>query len=175
MQFNNHANSSNSACCCSHGTRVHHASTTASLQVPGSVPSLQVPGSAPSLHVPGSAPNLQVPGSAPSLQAPQTVSSSMDMADMSRTWTRRTWGRTYTWYTAPPRLRPCTLRLRFSQCTGIPVPGTFFLLLSKKLIWYEIQLIDGLVVGSFEPSDARVAYDGICRHFAYGSYLLKVW
>jgi hypothetical protein len=31
------------------------------------------------------------------------------------------------------------------------------------------------VVGSFEPSNARAACDGICRHFARESYLLKVW
>jgi hypothetical protein len=41
-------------------------------------------------------------------------------------------------------------------------------------ILYEIQLLDELLVGSFEPPDARAACDGICRHFAYGSYLLKV-
>ena len=45
----------------------------------------------------------------------------------------------------------------------------------KKIIWYEIQMLDELVVGSFEPPDARAACDGICRHFAYESYLLKVW
>ena len=48
----------------------------------------------------------------------------------------------------------------------------------KNSILYEIQLgqlLDELVVGSFEPPDARAACDGICRHFAYGSYLLKVW
>jgi hypothetical protein len=49
----------------------------------------------------------------------------------------------------------------------------FFLL--RKFICYEIQLIDELVVGSFEPPDARAACDRICRHFAYESYLLKVW
>ena len=53
-----------------------------------------------------------------------------------------------------------------------PGPGTFFF---KNSILYEIQLLDELVVGSFEPPDARAACDGICRHFAYGSYLLKVW
>ena len=45
----------------------------------------------------------------------------------------------------------------------------------KNSILYEIQLLDELYVGSFEPPDARAACDGICRHFAYGSYLLKVW
>jgi hypothetical protein len=45
----------------------------------------------------------------------------------------------------------------------------------KNSIMYEIQLLDELVVGSFEPPDARAACDGICRHFACGSYLLKVW
>ena len=49
----------------------------------------------------------------------------------------------------------------------------FFLF--KKNIWCEIQLDDALVVGSFEPPDARAACDGICKHFAYESYLLKVW
>jgi hypothetical protein len=46
---------------------------------------------------------------------------------------------------------------------------------SQKFILYEIQLIDQLVVGSFEPPHAREASDGICRHFSYESYLLKVW
>jgi hypothetical protein len=47
----------------------------------------------------------------------------------------------------------------------------------KNSILYETQLLDELVhvVGSFKPPDARAACDGICRHFAYGSYLLKVW
>ena len=44
----------------------------------------------------------------------------------------------------------------------------------QKNIWHEIQLIDELVVGSFEPPDARAAYDRIRRHFANGSYLLNV-
>ena len=40
---------------------------------------------------------------------------------------------------------------------------------TKKIIWYEIQLIIyklvvGMVVGSFEPPDARAVCDGICRH-----------
>ena len=54
-----------------------------------------------------------------------------------------------------------------------PGPGTFFL--SKNSILYEIQLLDELPVGSFEPPDACAACDGICRHVAFGSYLLKVW
>ena len=45
----------------------------------------------------------------------------------------------------------------------------------KNSILYEIQLLDELPVGSFELPDACAACDGICRHFAYGSYLLKVW
>jgi hypothetical protein len=45
----------------------------------------------------------------------------------------------------------------------------------KNSILYEIQLLDELVVGSFEPPDACAACDSICRHFAYESYLLKVW
>ena len=54
--------------------------------------------------------------------------------------------------------------------------GTWYLFFSKKIIWSEIQLIDELVVGSFELPDARVAYiiDRIRRHFSHGSYLLKV-
>ena len=44
----------------------------------------------------------------------------------------------------------------------------------KNSILYEIQLLDELVVGSFEPPDACAACDGICRHVAFGSYLLKV-
>ncbi len=54
-----------------------------------------------------------------------------------------------------------------------PGPGPFFFF--KNSILYEIQLLDELVVGSFEPPDARAACDGIFRHFAYRSYLLKVW
>jgi hypothetical protein len=56
-----------------------------------------------------------------------------------------------------------------------PGPGSFFSF--KNSILYEIQLLDELqlVVGSFEPPDARAACHGICRHFEYGSYLLKVW
>ena len=50
-----------------------------------------------------------------------------------------------------------------------------FFLKKKNSTLYEIQLLDELYVGSFEPPDARAACDGICRHFAYGSYLLKVW
>ena len=38
----------------------------------------------------------------------------------------------------------------------------------------EIQLFDELVVGSFEPPDARVACDRIRRHFTNASYLLNV-
>jgi hypothetical protein len=53
--------------------------------------------------------------------------------------------------------------------------GPWYLSPPKKLIWYEIQLLDELVDGSFEPPDARAACDGICRHFVYGSYVLKVW
>jgi hypothetical protein len=56
-----------------------------------------------------------------------------------------------------------------------PVIRFLIHLFLEKIIWYEIQPIDELVVGSFELSDARAACDGICRHFAYGSYLLKVW
>ena len=44
----------------------------------------------------------------------------------------------------------------------------------KNIIWYEIQMVDELVVGSFGPPDARAACDGIRRHFANGGYLLKV-
>ena len=49
------------------------------------------------------------------------------------------------------------------------------LFFSKNSILYEIRLLDELVVGSFEPPDACAACDGICRHVAFGSYLLKVW
>jgi hypothetical protein len=44
-----------------------------------------------------------------------------------------------------------------------------------KKNWYDIQLIDELVVGSFEPPDARAARDRIRRPFANGSYFLKLW
>jgi hypothetical protein len=44
-----------------------------------------------------------------------------------------------------------------------------------NMFMHEIQLVDGLVVGFFEQLDARAACDRICRHFAYESYLLKVW
>ena len=50
------------------------------------------------------------------------------------------------------------------RCAGNPVPGTFFFV-SKKIIRHEIQLIDELVVVSFEPPDARPACDRIRRHF----------
>jgi hypothetical protein len=49
------------------------------------------------------------------------------------------------------------------------------LFFSKKIIWYEIQLVDELVIGCFGPPDARAACDRISRHFMIGSYLLKVW
>ena len=62
-----------------------------------------------------------------------------------------------------------------SILAGAPIVRYLVLFSFKKIIRCEIQLIDELVVGSFEPPDARAACDGICRHFAYGSYLLKVW
>jgi hypothetical protein len=40
-----------------------------------------------------------------------------------------------------------------------------FFFVSKKIIRHEIQLIDELVVVSFEPPDARPACDRIRRHF----------
>ena len=58
-------------------------------------------------------------------------------------------------------------------CRYKKVPWYLFFL--QKFIWYEIQLINELVIGSFEPPDARAACDRIRRHFANGSYLLKVW
>jgi hypothetical protein len=61
----------------------------------------------------------------------------------------------------------CTILVRWS--------GTWYLFFFKNSILYEIQLLDELVVGSFGPRDACAACDGIFRHFAFGSYLLKVW
>ena len=54
-------------------------------------------------------------------------------------------------------------------------PVIWSMVLFFLIIWYESRLIDELVVGSFEPPDARAACDCICIHFAYESYLLKVW
>jgi hypothetical protein len=50
----------------------------------------------------------------------------------------------------------------------------FFFIIKKIFIWHEIRQLDELVVGPLGPSDARAVCDGICRHFAYESYLLKV-
>ena len=62
-----------------------------------------------------------------------------------------------------------------SILAGAPILRYLVLISLQKIIWYEIQLVDELVVGYFEPPDVRAACDRICRHFAYGSYLLKLW
>jgi hypothetical protein len=58
---------------------------------------------------------------------------------------------------------------------SVPVIRYLVLFFFKNIICYGIPLIDELVVGSFEPPDARAACDGIFTHFVYESYLLKVW
>ena len=66
-----------------------------------------------------------------------------------------------------------SLPAEYSHRTSVPVIR-YLVFFFFNIICYEIQLIDELVVGSFEPPDTRAACDGICRHFAYQSYLLKV-
>jgi hypothetical protein len=61
-----------------------------------------------------------------------------------------------------------------SILAGAPVIRYMEPFFFQKTIRHEIQLIDELVVGSFEPPDARAACDRICKHFAYESYVLKV-
>jgi hypothetical protein len=51
-----------------------------------------------------------------------------------------------------------------------PGPGTL-----KKNYLVRNSIERGDYQFTFEPPDARAACDGIFRHFAYGSYLLKVW
>ena len=47
---------------------------------------------------------------------------------------------------------------------------------SLQKFYFVRNLIErGDYQSAFEPPDARAACDGIFRHFAYGSYLSKVW